>query len=139
MNCAEAYDKMLIAEPSDLHGHSDPALAEHLASCAACRTRATRLGVGLRELSAAVLARDLMMRRRHRRRLALLGALPIAAALVLAVTLVVHRRATDTPVTPAVPFTTAVSVDVSPGQRAAVFATSDPAVTVVWLSPGVGQ
>jgi hypothetical protein len=32
-----------------------------------------------------------------------------------------------------------ISLTVAPGQTAAVMKTADPAVTVIWLSPGGGQ
>ena len=45
MNCREARDAMLVAEPAELRGETETALAAHITSCADCR-RASAMIVG---------------------------------------------------------------------------------------------
>jgi hypothetical protein len=77
-------------------------------------------------------------RRAHRiRRVALVG-LPIAAAIVGVAVALPSSKADRTPLSAPVNASSAhvVSVEVARGQQATVFKTSDPKVTVVWLTPG---
>jgi len=128
MNCREAREAMLVAEAMELNGAGSSELAGHVATCDTCRA----LG---RSLSADLDALDAAVRNRSRRTAKIIVAtLPIAAALVAGATLV-HRasppraQSVGTTVSPRT-----VSVQVAPGHQAAVFATKDTNVTVVWIS-----
>jgi len=133
MNCIQAREAMLVAEPGELRagypGESE--LAAHLRDCEACRTLARALTGDLNRLS-------LRVRARSRRRTLMLAALPIAAVLVAAVTRTRHRAepsavaslpSNDRPAN-------VVSVDVQVGQHATVIKTADPKITLVWISSG---
>jgi hypothetical protein len=130
MNCNEARKAMLVAEPSELRGESSTTLAAHLATCEAC----ARLGLGFAG-DAGRLSSEI--RTRSRRRVAILAALPIAATILVVVMLASRdeptpkRLALDPP-----PPSRVISVDIAPGQRAAVLKTADPSVTLVWFTPG---
>jgi hypothetical protein len=141
MNCIEARDAMLEAECAELRRTADSPLGTHLSECDRCSVIGDALVRDLDHLRHALVARA---RVRHpRRRVVVLAGVPIAAALLAVATLATRDKPAAVPiavVAPApVPVSGSVSVDVAPGQHAAVFATSDPTVTVVWLSPGVGQ
>lgn len=128
MNCREAREAMLVAEATELRGVGSTELAEHVAACDACRD----LG---RSLSADLVALEASVRRRPRRTTkVIVSTLPIAAVLVAGAALF-HRssRAAVEPTTAGVAQRT-VSVQVAPGHQAAVFATKDTNVTVVWIS-----
>ncbi len=131
MNCTEARDAMLDAEPSDLHTTTESPLALHLRECRACWTLAEALASDTDLLSSRVRARS-------RHRTLMLAALPVAAVLVAAVTLatsrgekptVAVRQSNDRPAN-------VVSVDVGVGQRATVIKTADPKTTLIWISSG---
>jgi hypothetical protein len=131
MNCTQARDAMLVAEPEELHGAADSLLARHVASCDECRATAQHLSRDLDRLSVAV--RSATRVRANRRRLvAIAVGIPMAASLVVGISLASHR---DKPALATV-VAKRISVDVARGQQAAVFNTNDPNVTVVWLSPG---
>ena len=142
MNCIEAREAMLVAEPSvlgdaalnvadALDGPGD-SFAEHLAACHACRRIAGRLAADLNGLSFRVRARS-----RRRRNIAL-AALPIAAVLVATVAVGARRSPASAPsIEPRADHPAkVVSVDVGVGQRAAVIKTADPKTTLVWISTG---
>lgn len=134
MTCDEAREAMMTAEPQELIGRGDGAgagaLAAHLAGCPACAEKAMKLGAAL-----APLSRE--MNRRARRRAAMVVGIPAAAAAVVLGVFIARpandaeRVALHAPIPANV-----VSVDVKAGQRATVLKTSDPKVTVVWISPG---
>lgn len=135
MNCIEAREAMLVAEPVELRagypGESE--LADHLRDCAMCRSLARALTGDLDRLTVRI-------RTRSRRRTLMLAALPIAAVIVAAVTLVSNRAR---PTQPAVAEgrrsdrpARVVSVDVGVGQQATVIRTADPKTTLVWISSG---
>jgi hypothetical protein len=143
MNCLQAREVMLVADPSELAG-GHGALAEHLAQCAACRVGAAAILEGNARLAAEAGRRARTHRakraRRTRRMLAAAG-LPIAAGLV-AIAMLHHRAAEPAPRvtrTSELPVVRQVSITVERGQTATVLKTADPSVTVIWLSPGVGQ
>jgi hypothetical protein len=140
MNCIEAREAMLVVEPAELRG-GNTLLAAHVRWCDECRTRAERLAGDLDLLTAAVLNRRATTTVRESRpsRVALLAGLPIAAALLITATVVAHNKHARTPAVVPMATSNSVSVDVAPGQNAAVFATSDPNVTVVWISSGEGK
>ena len=141
MNCTEAREAMLVAEPSELGTATGSAadapdglgnsLAEHLAACDPCRRLADLLAADLNGLSFG-------LRARSRRRTMMLAAFPIAAVLVATVTVAARRSSQTPPVIQnrAVRSASVVSVDVGVGQKAAVIKTADPKTTLIWISSG---
>jgi len=129
MTCDDAREATMTAEPGELLGRGTGALAEHIAGCPVCAKNARVLSSALSPLAVTV------NRRSHRRAALVVGIPAAAAAVVLGVfiaqpdddTVVVQRTTVPANV---------VSVDVKAGQHATVFKTSDPKVTVVWISPG---
>ena len=135
MTCLEAREALVIADPRELSSGSGE-LAAHLETCAECCARAKAIRAQTSALASKV---RLRARRRRSRRLMLGATASVAAALVLAIALNSRR----TPATPEVrlsslPVARRVSVTVAPGQSAAVLATADTLVTVVWFT-GAGQ
>jgi hypothetical protein len=130
---------MLVAELDELRGRGDSPFAGHLAECAACRTVASTIASRSSQLARLVDARS--RRRRSTRRVAIVSSLPIAAAIVAGVVLRGrHERRIEHDVAiTSLPAAQNVSVDVVPGQQTTVLRTADSTVTVIWLSPGVGQ
>jgi len=141
VNCAEAYEAILEAEPAALRGEGDGDLARHLAACASCRERAGRVLAGLDALDRALAAagapagapRVLPLRPALPMRLAPWG---LAAAAALAGVLLL--RYPDQPPRPAVAAAAlpdvGIEVDLSASTRpAAVIRTADPNITVVWF------
>jgi hypothetical protein len=126
MNCTEAREAMLVADAAELRGEGDTPLAAHVASCDACGRIAVGLRAELRLLSTSIA-------RRSSRRLALFAALPAAAAILIVATVVVRDGRVKRPMVNAQRPARVVSVDIAPGQRAAVLKTADSSVTVVWL------
>jgi anti-sigma factor RsiW len=153
MTCAQALDQMLEAEPAELHADAPGALAGHLRGCDACRSAAQRilaaqadLASGLAALSAAGVREEVRVRPIGSapsavRRWTLRAALPLAAAASL---LLVLRRPSSSPPESSRVAAAAIQRDMmheeslvepGPGQSAAVIATRDPEITVVWLYP----
>ena len=140
MNCADAYDSILEADPAILRGEGAGELAQHLRECAACRESAHRVLEGLATLDRALEgeASRRPARREARtgwsvaRRLSPLGLLAAAAAVVV---LLWHPGAPSRTVVPApTGAPVAFDVDVSASSRpVAVFRTADPNITVVWF------
>jgi len=130
MNCAEARDAMLGGEPAELAGAGDTELASHVRSCDDCRRLGCALDRDVRRLARSV-------SRRRARRVAIVAAAPIAAVILA---FVVSQRDGGGPrrdiSRQSLPPARVVSVDVAPGQRAAVLKTADPTVTLVWLRDG---
>lgn len=89
MTCETALERILDADPEELSGETSSPLGEHLRTCARCRTLADEVLEGQAALAAVLHAvrprTDVTpsARRRGRRRWAW-GALPVAAAAVLA-------------------------------------------------------
>ena len=136
MNCNDARAAMLVAEPRDLNADGGSPLATHLHDCPECAERARILGANLEGLRRRVGTRA----SQRTRGVLLIAAIPVAAAVIVAVAL--DRRV---PAVPAAPIAhdvpraeKMVSVDVARGQQATVLKTKDPKVTVVWLTPGGG-
>jgi hypothetical protein len=130
MTCDEAREAMMTAEPSELLGLGEGAFAAHLAGCSECANTAKTLGAALTPLSRTV-------NRRARRRAAAIVALPAAAAATIVGVVIARADNTAERATPHVSIpANVVSVDVKAGQQATVFKTSDPKVTVVWISSG---
>jgi anti-sigma factor RsiW len=152
MTCAQALDRMLEADPAELHADAPGDLAAHLRGCDACRSAAGRiveaqaeLASGLAALAAAGVREEARVRPVGSapsavRRWALRAALPLAAAASL---LLVLRRPSSPPDSARVAAAAIqrdmmheeALVEPGPGQGVAVMATRDPAVTVVWLYP----
>jgi hypothetical protein len=131
MSCIEARDMMLVAEPSELRGRVDSAFTAHLGECSSCRSLASSLAGDMNVLSSRV-------RARATRRTVMLATVPIAAVLVVAVTILATGR--NQPATARLPGAdrpaNVVSVDVGVGQRATVIKTADPKTTLIWISSG---
>jgi hypothetical protein len=142
MNCNQARDAMLVAELAELRSReTSTPLSAHLAECAVCRRRAASIANQTAGVAALVRRRVDTNRVRPVRRFVFIASLPIAAGLIIAVALTARQR-------PAVvreaasssrPVVRNVSVDVTPGQQTTVLKTADSTVTIVWLTPGVGQ
>ncbi len=131
MNCIAAREAMLDAEPWELVANDDSPLGAHLRECRACRALAGALIGDTDALSSRV-------RARATRRTLTFAAMPIAAVLIGAVTVVTSRsqravvavrRGDQRPAN-------VVSVDVGVGQHATVIKTADPKTTLIWISSG---
>ena len=145
MKCSDAYDEMLIAGLDELRGRGTSPLARHLSECAVCRSSAEAILVGTMAVRPLLDAQRDVAKRRRLQRVVVAAGVPVAAAMAWVAFSTIRRPGT-TPSPPAVAEHSAgaaparqVSVDVRPGQNAVVMKTTDPRVTVVWLSPGVGQ
>lgn len=130
MTCDDAREAMMTAEPRELLGYGEGALVAHLADCPTCAEKARTLGSVFPRLAEVV-------DRRSRRRAAMFVGIPAAAAAVVLGVFIVRPDDDGARAVPRVPIpANVVSVDVKAGQRATVLKTSDPKVTVVWISPG---
>ena len=136
MTCSETRERMLVADLAELQSESS-ALGAHVAGCASCKAAASAL------VSTTVALGSRVGRRRvssRRNRIAMLAALPVAAAIVgilFQKRVSSNRDAGDPMVRSSV--THGIGVDIAPGQQATVIKTADPKVTVIWLTPGVGE
>jgi hypothetical protein len=121
---------MMTAAPNELLGAGSGPLPAHLADCPECANAAKMLRRALGPLAGK-------LHQRARVRAAMLVGVPAAAAAVVLGVFVARPGSERTVVTrgAAMP-ANVVSVDVKAGQRATVLKTSDPTVTVVWISPG---
>lgn len=141
MNCIDARDALLIAEIVELRGESDTPLAEHIRTCAECSRAAAAIVVGTNELR--TLARGRAPARPFgARSLLLYTAVPIAAALIVAVAIKSRGKQEDVTTRTSLGAPSAarhVSLEVARGQHATVLKTADPNVTVIWLSSGEGK
>jgi hypothetical protein len=141
MTCADAHDALLVAAPDELHENTNSPLAAHLTSCARCAALARAIRMDCDSLRVRV--RDRSARRARRRRV--IGAVAFAGSTAAAIAIIAVRMS-RTPATESVaatpsalaPSAGTVSVDVEPGQRATVIKTSDPKVTIVWMTPAEG-
>lgn len=148
MTCATARMLMLTGDPAELQGSMGSDLALHIATCAACRARATLLLEAQAELARALddaadhaghesvraaLAAARQRRDEARRRGWII---PIAAAAVLAGLLVIrYTHSPTTPTRPAAPPVAnhGVTVAAPPGRNVAVLRTDNPNVVVIWF------
>ena len=139
MTCTEARDTIETADLADLRAN-DGRLAEHLAECEDCRQLADVVVRGTTRLAADG-ARRAHATRSRVRRVTTWSSVAAAAAIVGVVAL--NRRDPATGPAPArvasLPVVRQVSLEVGPGQQATVLKTSDPTVTVIWLSSGEGK
>lgn len=140
MNCKEARNAMLVAEPAELTGEMETPLAAHLVACAECRRASTVIAGGTTQLGLAIARRPSRTPRRVSRRSIGLVLVPLAAAAVFAFLKAEgsSRRAEPPRVSP-LPVARTVSLEVGRGQQATVLKTADPKVTVIWLSSGEGK
>jgi hypothetical protein len=137
MTCDQARDALLVADLRELtSGSSD--LVTHLSACADCRGRADVVITRTAALGAMVRRRA---RRRRSRWILAAASLPIAAGLIAVaiLRLTAPEPALSSRRTSSLPVARHVSLTVERGQTATVLKTADPSVTVIWLSPGVGQ
>ena len=141
MTCTEARDAIEIAELSELGASDDSPLAEHLRGCDECRRLADVVVRGTARLTLDTARRSRTHRSRVRRVTAWSS---VAAAATIVAAVVADRREPTTaqpePVRSAsLPVARHVSLEVGRGQQATVLKTSDPKVTVIWLSSGEGK
>lgn len=141
MNCSEAREALLEAEPAELRGTGAGELARHLATCPACSAMARVIQEDLLAMDAALyrLATAARPRRAAARRLRMRWLVAgLAAAAALSGVLIVRRQSQHLPgatvahATPAMPRGVEVDLAASPRQ-AAVFETADSTITVVWF------
>ena len=138
MTCTEAREALLEAEPAELGGAGTSAVALHLAGCSECAVRARAILAGMQAMDAALvgLASAPVPRSRRRAPAVRWVALGLAAAAVLAGVLLVRREpgtSLAVPIATAPPLPRGVEVDLAAAPRsAAVFATADSTITVVW-------
>ncbi len=144
MTCAEARERMLEAERTELSGATESELSLHLRGCARCRRAATQILEAERELWGALAAATpgrgadeavgLVRRRAQRRRWAWRVA-PLAAAAVLAVALIARREQVQQtpPPASAPPIRSGLAVEGPPGRSVAVFQTDNPDIVVIWF------
>lgn len=150
MNCAEARQAILEADPADLEGRGESGLARHLRDCSRCKDLARTVLVEERALAlglaAAVAAPELdalldqalgadprpgiLPFRLRRLGLTLL---PLAAAAAMA-----SLFLGSDPQLPGDPYllpetAPGLELDVPEGQNVAVLATKDPNITVLWF------
>lgn len=140
MNCSEAREALLEADPAELSGAGSSELARHLAACADCAAMARAIledmqamDAALQQLATTPAARRAAPRRRPMRWLAA----GVAVAAAVTGVLLVRRQPPRVPVTvahatPALPRGVEVDLAASPRQ-AAVFETADSTITVVWF------
>lgn len=156
MNCEQAREWLLEADPDALEHVEVSPVAGHLASCASCRAVVARLLTAQHDVQAAYLAiaprtsaaevagqaladgRDVLPIRSGRRNIvAAAGMLGLAAAAVLIVAVVGRDRVAPASqvVAPAVVADSAASiaVEVPEGRNAIVFSTRNPLISVVWI------
>lgn len=152
-DCDKIADAMLEAEPSELGGVGESAVAEHVRACEQCRILATTLLHGqhaiagsLRELSPRRTADEALtlleksqrvpdLRLQHRiDRRWFTAAIPLLAAASLLLFLKTERGiVTEWRDPNPRPTPSFVAVDAGKGMGTAVVATARPGFTVVWL------
>jgi len=143
VTCAEARERMLEAERTDLSGATESELSLHLRGCARCRRAANRILEAERELWGALAAATPVrgaeeavgtVRRRAQRRRWVWRVAPLAAAAGLAVALLARREQVQQSLPPKAPPTRAgLAVEGPPGRSVAVFQTDNPDIVVIWF------
>src|SRR5438093_7403091 len=144
MRCAEARERMLEADRTDLNGATESELSLHLRTCERCRRTAHRILDAERELWGALAAATPgrgadeavgLVRRRARRRRWMWRAAPLAAAAVVAVVWLGRparvEQPTLSPTPPAVG--SGIAAQAPPGKDGAVFRTDNPEIVVIWF------
>lgn len=151
MPCEMKLDVLLEAEPDELAGVGDTAVAQHVVLCSRCRAIADEILEGqallAEELRVLTPARNVesvvdrvraqVPRRRLRSRLRTV-VLPLAAAAVLSILVLgdrVPQRMVSNDTTPhgAARLDAARAIQVSPARNVAVMKTDNPKITVVWF------
>ena len=140
MTCTEAREALLTADLGEMGIEGDGALASHLTECTDCARVAAQIAshtsalarlVATRPASGAGTRDDQRLRRTAWR-----TALPIAAA-IAGILLVRHQYAHSPLQSGSIVTTgTGVSVECKTGQTATVIPTTDPKITIIWLSEG---
>src|SRR5437763_8847427 len=147
MRCAEARERMLEAERTDLSGATESELSLHLRECARCRRAANRILEAERELWGALAAATPVrgaeeavgtVRRRAQRRRWVWRVAPLAAAAGLAVALLARREQVQQSLPPASAPSirsgrSGLAVEGPPGRSVAVFQTDNPDIVVIWF------
>jgi len=151
VNCSEALDLLLEADPSELDGQGDSELALHLGVCPECSTIAGRVLVEQRRLGEslsgarsktpveqALQLAQVNARRRWRRRRMWQAVIPLAAAAGMAGIIIAHggrsgalehARQRNTPQA-----ARGLDLVTPPGKDVAVFELEDrPDIVVVWF------
>jgi hypothetical protein len=140
ITCEAARELLLDAEPAELRGEGEGALAAHLRECAACRQRAAFLLAETQRLQSTLQAIRPPLHavergsggEAHRWRLLV----PLALAAGLGALLLARRHEGSAPgaaplqVAAAAPG--ALDVQVPAGQTVAVFQTANPNIVVIW-------
>ncbi len=146
MNCEQALERMLDADPDELAGRGDSELVSHIQGCGRCQAVAAELVAGHEMLAAEIQTADVdrgvervlpAVRRaaiqRVRRRRLIRFALPATAAAVLAL-LVTRAPVPALPlVDPQAQPAGQPTVRLAPNTNALVLETNNPKITVVWF------
>jgi anti-sigma factor RsiW len=143
MNCQTAHEWMLEADPGELAAGPEGPLASHLRQCTECRAAVDRLWAGM-----SVLEREIgvpparpveaaLARLRHDRPVPPSRVVPwaAAAAAILAGVLVFgpwHEGASEFEPVVGLPAPAPVVEDAG-GASVAMFATTNPRITIVWI------
>src|ERR1043166_3406376 len=146
MTCADARERMLEADRTDLAGATDSDLSRHLRGCAGCRAAADRILEVERELGRALAAGAprrapndavLTATRRGVRRRWMWRSAPLAAAALLAAVLLGRHPTVERswPSAQTPPATADIAVE-APGGSVAVFRTDNPDVVIIWFFRG---
>jgi hypothetical protein len=151
MTCAEAHEAILEADPGELSGNGEGALAIHLSGCSKCRQLARLVLDGEADLGRTlveavpspnldeILERGARRgaqrgtRRSPRRRFVWATVVPLASAATLVG--IFFTREPQLPGPPYTPPPASVGLDVQApeGQNVAVLKTNNPDITVLWL------
>ncbi len=150
MNCAEARDWILEADPAELARTDDSALVGHLGTCEECRRVANRILVAQAALETSIAsslprtsvedalrAAEVRVQTERCPR-AWKWVVPVAAAAGIAGLLLLSNRAPELPGEiwrpPPVSLSSGVDVEAPPGKDVAVFDLEDrPDIVVVWF------
>ena len=157
MLCRDALRALLEAEPQELRGEGESAVAAHVRECSACRVAADALLAGeeslaetLRGQAPPLNVESLLERarsadeesvelpfpgRRTWRSAAWKSVVPLAAAAAMAFLLLTRDGGIPsvTPVSEPVVITTAQVLEAPEGKNVAVLETQNPAIAVVWF------
>ena len=149
MNCADAREQLLEADPAELRGEGETELSLHVRECAACGAVAARLVAATLELNRTLEAvqpgvpvdaalRELRgrLRRERRRHRRLAGTIAVAAAATLAGLVLLRngQPVVETDRQPSVVASPGLEVEAPPGNTVAVFEVADrPDIVIVWL------
>ncbi len=142
MTCSEFKTALLTASRAELRGELSGAIGEHLRECASCRRLALSVEAQNEMLAEMLLARratgasDAVVRS-LRGRIAAIAAVPVAAALIGVAVISLRGAPTNSAQAPGT-LTTANGVSIKPsaGQKATQIPSSNPKVTIIWLSEG---